>query len=177
VVAAAVGVPVVVALVVLVNVVGDRTPDEDPPAEVQGTTAGPRADLPVLPVPVPDPTPEAEAACPALMADLPLELAGEPSRRVDSDTLFAYAWGDPATVLVCGVERPGGFTVGAGLIQINGVQWYVDTGDPEVTVWTAVDRPVYVEVQVPAASDSAGVTELTLPIAEHLERRDPEPAG
>ena len=176
-VAAAVGVPVVVALVVLVNVVGDRTPDEAPPASVQGTTAGPRAELPVLPVPVPDPTPEAEAACPALMADLPLELAGEPSRRVDSDTLFAYAWGDPATVLVCGVDRPEGFTVGAGLIQINGVQWYVDTGDPEVTVWTAVDRPVYVEVQVPAASDSAGVTELTLPIAEHLERRDPEPAG
>ena len=80
-------------------------------------------------------------------------------------------------MLVCGVDRPEGFTVGAGLIQINGVQWYVDTGDPEVTVWTAVDRPVFVEVQVPASSDSAGVTELTVPIAEHLEQRDPQPAG
>ena len=39
------------------------------------------------------------------------------------------------------------------------------------------DRPVYVEVQVPASSDSAGVTELTVPIAAHLEQRDPEPAG
>ena len=173
--AAAVGVPVVVVLVVLVNVLGGR-PSDDRPAEVQGTTAGPRAELPVLPVPVPDPTPDAEAACPALMADLPLELAGEPSRRVDSDTLFAYAWGDPPTVLVCGVERPEGLTVGAGLIQINGVQWYVDTGDPEVTVWTAVDRPVYVEVQVPAASDSAGVTELTVPIARKPEGREPQPA-
>ena len=175
--AAAIGVPVVVALVVLVNVLGGRTSADDPPADVSGTTDGPRADLPVLSVPVPDPTPEVDAACPALMGALPLELAGEPSRRVDSDTPYAYAWGDPPTVLVCGVDRPEGFTVGTGLIQINGVQWFVDTGDPEVTVWTAVDRPVYVEVQVPAASDSAGVTQLTVPIAEHLERRDPDPSG
>lgn len=171
------GVPLVVALVVLVNVVGSRTAVDDPPAEVAGTTAGPRGDLPVLPVPVPDPTPEAEASCPALMADLPLELAGEPSRPVDSDTSFAYAWGDPATVLVCGVERPEGFVVGAPLVQINDVQWFVDTGDPEVTVWTAVDRPVYVEVQVPVASDSAGVTELTTPIAEQLQQQGLDPAG
>ena len=163
--------PVVVALVVLVNVVGA------PPAQVEGSTAAPRGDLPVLPVPVPEATPEADELCPDLMADLPLELAGEPSRRVDSTTPYAYAWGDPPTVLVCGVDRPEGFTTASGLIQINGVQWFVDTSDPEVTVWTAVDRPVYVQVQVPAASDSAGVTELTVPIAEHLEQRDPEPAG
>ena len=167
----------VVALVVLVNVVGSRTADDDPPADVAGTTAGPRADLPVLPVPVPDPTPETDAACPALMAALPLELAGDVSRRVDSDTPYAYAWGDPPTVLVCGVPRPETFTVGVGLIQIEGVQFHVDTGDPEVVVWTAVDREVYVEVQVPATSDSAGVTQLTVPIAQNLEQRDPDPAG
>ena len=174
--AAAIGVPVVVVLVVLVNVLGGTT-DGDPPAAVEAPTSGPRAELPVLPVPVPDPTPEVDAACPALMAALPLELAGEPSRRVDSDTPYAYAWGDPPTVLVCGVARPEGFAVGAGLIQINGVLWFVDTSDPEVTVWTAVDRSVYVQVQVPASSDSAGVTQLTVPIAEHLQRREPDPAG
>jgi hypothetical protein len=163
--------------VILVNVVSSRTDGGDPPASVEGSTATPRADLPVLPVPVPDVTPEADELCPGLMADLPLELAGEPSRRVDSDTLHAYAWGEPPTVLVCGVDRPEGFTVSSGLIQINGVQWFVDTSDPEVTVWTAVDRPVYVEVQVPSSSDSAGVTELTVPIAANLDQRDPEPAG
>jgi hypothetical protein len=167
----------VVVLVVLVNVVGARTDGDEPPAQVQGSTATPRGDLPVLPVPVPEVTPEADELCPGLMGDLPLELAGEPSRRVDSDTPYAYAWGDPPTVLVCGVDRPEGFTVSSGLIQINGVQWFVDTSDPEVTVWTAVDRPVYVQVQVPASSDSAGVTELTVPIAENLEQQDPEPAG
>jgi hypothetical protein len=173
-------VPVVVVLVVLANVLGGGTgggtDGADPPAQVEGGTASPRGDLPVLPVPVPEVTPEAEELCPGLMADLPLELAGEPSRRVDSDTLFAYAWGDPPTVLICGVDRPDDFTVGAGLIQINGVQWFVDTSDPDVTVWTTVDRPVYVEVQVPASSDSAGVTALTVPIAANLEQRDPDPA-
>jgi Protein of unknown function (DUF3515) len=169
-------VPVVVALVVLVNVVG-RADGDDPPAEVEGTSAAPRGDLPVLPVPVPEVTPEADELCPGLMADLPLELAGEPSRRVDSDTPFAYAWGEPPTVLVCGVDRPEGFTASSGLIQINGVQWFVDTSDPERTVWTTVDRPVYVEVQVPASSDSAGVTALTVPIAANLEREEPDPAG
>jgi hypothetical protein len=170
-------VPVVVALVVLVNVVGARTDGDTPPAQVEGTTAAPRGNLPVLPVPVPDVTPEAEKLCPGLMGNLPLELAGEPSRRVDSDTPYAYAWGDPPTVLVCGVDRPEGFTAASGLIQINGVQWFVDTSEPDVTVWTTVDRPVYVEVRVPASSDSAGVTELTVPIAAHLDQQDPEPAG
>ena len=169
--------PVVIALVVLVNVVGGRTADDDPPAQVEGSTPAPRGDLPVLPVPVPEAPPEADEFCPGLMGDLPLELAGEPSRRVDSDTPYAYAWGEPPTVLVCGVDRPEGFTVSSGLIQINGVQWFVDTSDPEVTVWTAVDRPVYLEVQVPAASDSAGVTELTVPIAANLDQQDPDPAG
>ena len=168
--------PVVVVLVVLANVLGGRA-DDDPPASVEGTTAAPREDLPVLPVEVPEVTPQAEEHCPGLMGDLPFELAGDPSRRVDSDTLNAYAWGDPPTVLVCGVDRPEDFTVGAALIQINGVQWFVDTSDAEVTVWTAVDRPVYVEVQVPAERDSAGVTALTVPIAENLEQQDLDPAG
>jgi len=173
-------VPVVAALLVWVNVTkSDEATDHSGhtgAAEVEGAPSQ-REDLPVLPVAVPPVTPEAEVSCPAVMSALPLELTGEPSRRVQSDSPFAYAWGEPPTVLVCGVDRPEGFTVSSGLIQINGVQWFVDTSDPDVTVWTAVDRPVYVEVQVPATSDSAAVTELTVPIAQNLDRRDPEPAG
>jgi hypothetical protein len=170
---------VVLVLIVLVNVVGGRDDDDGPPATVAGSTPTVRPDLPVLDVAVPEATPEIEEACTPLMGALPLELAGEPSRRVNSETPFAYAWGDPATVLVCGVDRPEGFDAAAGLIQINGVQWFVDTSDAETTVWTAVDREVYVEVQVPATTDSAGITELTLPLIETLERTplDPAPAG
>jgi hypothetical protein len=181
-IATAVLVPVVVALVVLVNVLGGRSAEgdhagHDGAAEVGGTTPGPRADLPVLPVEVPPVTPEADASCPALMSSLPLELTGEPSRRVESASPFAYAWGDPPVVLVCGVDRPAGFVVGVSSIQINGVQWYVDTDDPDTTVWTTVDRPVYVEVRLPAAVDSAPVTALTTQIAAALPYREPEPGG
>ena len=167
--------PVVVALGVLVNVRGGSGDGEGPAAQVQGGASTAREDLSVLPVEVPPVTPEADASCPALMAALPLELDGEPSRRVQSDSPYAYAWGDPAIVLVCGVDRPEGYVTGAAAIQINGVQWYVDTSDPDTTVWTTVDRPVYVQISLPASVDSAPVTALTPQIAQALPYRDPQP--
>ncbi|MGY2128961.1 DUF3515 domain-containing protein [Blastococcus sp. SYSU DS0617] len=169
----------VVALVILANVLGGDTEDDDAgargPAEIEGTAAPERADLPPLPVEVPPVSPEAGEFCPAVMATLPLELAGEQSRPVDSDSLFAYAWGEPPVVLVCGVDRPAGWVVGASAIQINGVQWHVDTSDPDTTVWTTVDRPVYVEVSLPAGVDSAPVTALTTALAEALPYQEPVP--
>jgi hypothetical protein len=180
-IATAVLVPVIVAVVVLVNVLGRPGTDDDHsahgPAAIDGSTPSQREDLPVLPLDVPPVTPEVEASCPALMSTLPLELAGEPSRRVDSDSPYAYAWGDPAITLICGVDRPAGFVVGASAIQINGVQWYVDTSDPDATVWTTVDRPVYVEITLPADVDSAPVTALTPQIAAALPYREPEPGA
>jgi hypothetical protein len=175
-------VPVVVAVVVLVNVLGGGS--EEPghsghggPAAIEDSPPSVRADLPVLPVDVPPVTPEADASCPAVLSVLPLDLQGEPSRQVQSDSPFAYAWGEPPVVLVCGVDRPAGFTVGVSAIQINGVQWYVDTSDPDTTVWTTVDRPVYVQVTLPASVDSAPVTALSTPIAQALPYREPTPGS
>ena len=165
----------VIAAVVLTRVLGDGGGGGKRPADVGATAAPQRADLPVLPVDAPPVTPAAEAACTPLMAALPLDLLDDPSRRVDSDSPFVYAWGEPPVVLVCGVDRPAGWVVGTSAIQINGVQWHVDTEDPETTVWTAIDRPVYVEVRVPASVDSAPVTALTTAIAEALPYREPEP--
>ena len=167
-------VPMVVVLIVLTHVLGGRDNPSGSPAEVSGTSKQ-RADLPVLPVDVPPVTPAADAACPGLMKVLPLDLMGEPSRRVDSASPFAYAWGDPPVVLVCGVDRPAGWVVGESAIQINGVQWYVDTHDPDTTVWTAVDRSVYVEVRVPSSIDSGPVTALTTHIAQALPYQEPRP--
>ncbi len=165
-----------IVLIILVNVLGGRADDGDgAPADVAGGTTGQRADLPPLAVEAPPVPPEVEAPCTALMGTLPLDLLGNPSRRVDSDSPFVYAWGEPATVLVCGVDRPAGWVVGASALQINGVQWHVETSDPETTVWTTVDRPVHVEVRVPAGVDSAPVTALTTHIAEALPYREPEP--
>ena len=174
--------PLVVVLLVLVRVLGNGEETagdhgDRAVAEVEGTPAPGRADLPPLPVDVPPVTPEAEANCPALMALMPLELAGERSRPVDSDSLFAYAWGEPPIVLVCGVDRPEGYVAGVGLIQIEGVQWYVDQTDPDATVWTTVDRSVHVQVSLPPNVDSAPVTALTRHISEALPYREPDPAG
>jgi hypothetical protein len=170
-------VPVVVALVVLVHVLGGTGEGRsgNVPARVSGGTSTQRGELPVLPVTVPPVTPEADASCPGLMRALPLELAGEQSRRVKSETPFAYAWGDPAIVLICGVDRPAGYVAGVSAIQINGVQFYVDTSNPGSTVWTTVDRPVYVQISLPPSVDSAPVTALTPQIAAALPYREPQP--
>ncbi|WP_448627326.1 DUF3515 domain-containing protein [Geodermatophilus sp. URMC 64] len=173
-------VPVVVAALVLVQVLGggdDGGADGGPVAQVGGTPTPQRADLPPLPVDVPPVTPEADANCPALMGALPLELAGEPSRPVQSDSPFAYAWGDPAVVLVCGVDRPAGFVATASLIQINAVQWFVDDSDPDTVVWTTVDRPVYVQLTIPSSVDSGPATALSTLIATTLPAQDPQPGA
>ncbi|MCZ2816670.1 DUF3515 family protein [Modestobacter sp. VKM Ac-2984] len=179
-IATAVLVPLVVVLLVLVNVVGRSTEAEEEPdavAEISGTSSAPRAELPALPVDTPDITPEADLACPALMSQLPLELAEETSRRVDSDSPFAYAWGDPATVLICGAEPPAGYVVGGPqTLLVSGVEWFVDTTDPDVYVWTTVDRNVPVQVRVPASSDSAAPTALSPLIAGAIPYTAPTPA-
>jgi hypothetical protein len=128
-------------------------------------------------VDTPEVTPAADLACPVLMGQLPLELAGETSRRVESDSPFAYAWGDPPVVLICGVDPPAGYVTGAPTIVISGVAWFVDTSDRDVVVWTTVDRTVPVQVRVPASSDSASVTALCPVIATALPYTQPTPAG
>jgi hypothetical protein len=96
---------------------------------------------------------------------------------VRSNSPFAYAWGDPAIVLICGVDRPAGFVASAGLIQINAVQWFVDDSDPDATLWTAVDRSVYVQLRIPSSLDSAAATELATIIAQTLPAQEPQPGG
>jgi uncharacterized protein DUF3515 len=171
----AVVLPVVIALAVVINVVGRRS-DAGPPAVVEGTTTAPRGgDLPVLPVDTPPVTPAADLACPTLMQQLPIDLAGDTARLVRSDSPYAYAWGDPAVVLICGVDPPAGFVVGAASVVVSGVEWYVDTSDPDAVVWTTVDRNVPVQVRVPASSDSAGPTVLSPIIATALPYTEPTP--
>ncbi|MBY3554425.1 DUF3515 family protein [Modestobacter lapidis] len=173
----AVVVPVVVVLLVLVNVLarGDDADRDGAVVDVQGTTPAPRGDLPPVVVDTPEVTPEADLACPVLMGQLPLELAGETSRQVDSDTPFAYAWGDPPVVLVCGVDPPAGYAADTGTLAISGVEWFVDDTDPDAYVWTTVDRLVPVQVRVPAEYDSALVTALSPIISTALPYTEPAP--
>jgi hypothetical protein len=168
---------VVAGVAVLARVVGGGDDGSGSVADVSGTPSPEREDLPPLAVDVPPVTAEADATCPALMSALPLELAGERSRPVKSNSPFAYAWGDPPVVLICGVDRPAGFVATSGLIQIDEVLWYVDDSDPDTVVWTAVDRPVYVQLSIPSSLDSASATELSDIIAKVLPAQQPQPGG
>ena len=170
----------VVPLLVVLLVLADRTEDggdDDARPRVSAPAATARADLPVLEVPVPPVTPAADAACPAFMTDLPSELAGEQSRRVRSDTPYAYAWGEPPVVLRCGVDRPAAFVRDSPLYDLNGVSWFVDDSDPDQYVWTVVDRAVYVELTVPAEVDSAPAIALGPLITATLPRQQPQPGA
>jgi hypothetical protein len=152
---------------VVFRVTGAGSPS-GPVADVSGATTAPTSALGVLKVDAPVPDPAADALCTSLFQVLPVQLEGDDPRVVQSASPYVRAWGDPPVVLVCGVARPAGFTATSGLIQINGVAWYVDTSARDTVVWTAVDRAVYVQVRVPASADSSSVTDLTAPILKAL---------
>ena len=111
-------------------------------------------------------TPEADASCPALMSTLPLELVGRavPAGAVGLAVRLRLGRPGRSCWSAASTARPATSSA-ARAIQINGVQWYVDTSDPDTTVWTTVDRPVYVQISLPAIVDSAPVTALTPQIA------------
>jgi hypothetical protein len=96
---------------------------------------------------------------------------------VTSDSPYVRAWGDPAVVLVCGAARPAGLQPGAALVVLDSVNYYVDTSQKDAVVWTAVDRPVYVQVRLPASADSSSVTELTPRISAALAAATPSPTS
>jgi hypothetical protein len=173
VIALAVLLALVVALVVVIRVMSGGS-SSSPVADVSGASTAPSRSLGVLRVDEPAPDPSADAPCTALFQALPVQLEGDDPRVVQSASPYVRAWGDPPVVLVCGVGTPAGYTASSGLIQINGVAWYVDqTGTKDTVVWTAVDRAVYVQVRVPASADSSSVTDLTAPIEKALPARTP----
>ncbi len=89
-----------------------------------------------------------------VFAKLPIQLGSLPPRKTDTDSSFVAAWGNPAVVLRCGVARPAVFGTpdAAQLVDVDSVLWQPDPQKTQ-TVYTAVDRSVYVEVSVPAGVD------------------------
>lgn len=145
-IATAVTVPfVVIAALAIAAISGSGTPSSPP-----------RSSAPLGPVSVPAPPPNqaADSPCTLLLGKLPLSLptggATLPGRPAQSSWTYVAAWGDPVVTLRCGVPRPPQLTPGssAELVVAHGVAFLpVQHGD--TTVWTTVDRVVYVEVSVP----------------------------
>jgi Protein of unknown function (DUF3515) len=165
-----VAVPVTVALV-LVAVVAERRGGADP-APTPAATAGA---LPAIKVPPPPRlTGAAQQACQELISALPTDLGDLPARPVDSPSPYVVAWGEPPVTLRCGVARPPAFLATAQVQQISGVTWFAEQRG-QTTAWTVVDRPVYVEVLVPAADAGAPAARLSTAVAASLKPRPLDP--
>ncbi len=97
----------------------------------------------------------AQSPCEKVSEKLPITLNGLAPRAVYGPP-FVVAWGDPSVLYRCGVARPARLTPGSGDEVIDTgtgagrtVEWFPVKGKDQ-TVWTSIDRSVYIEVTVPA---------------------------
>jgi Protein of unknown function (DUF3515) len=150
-----------VALVVVVLIVAAQLRDQ-PPAPVQlAEVSAPAAD---------------SADCRRLLANLPDNVDG-----IEQDTLRrrplavpaptgATAWGEPPVVLRCGLDRPADLTATSRLLAISGVR-FLELSSSGRSTWVAVDRPVYIAVDLSPAAGSGSLQQIAAVIADTLPQR------
>jgi hypothetical protein len=130
------------------------------------------------------PTPSAAAIdpCAQVLSQLPVQLDGYNPRRIepspDSGAPVA-AWGDPAIVLQCGVGRPAALTEASGALiidvpvtdvpaaSVGPVDW-LPVSITGATVFTVVNRAVYIQVTVPKSYTQPPLASLSTAIAAAL---------
>jgi hypothetical protein len=121
----------------------------------------------------PDSAAATVSTCARVISALPLKLNGLALRRTESDppSSSIVAWGDPAIVLRCGVARPAALNpaLSEQLFAINGVLFLPKRSSSQ-TVWTAVDRPVYVDVAVPTSYHQPPLGPIASAIAKVLPK-------
>jgi len=106
--------------------------------------------------------------CKALFADAPQKVAGEDSILVEDDN--AAAWGAPAIILRCGVEKPADLTQTSPCYPVDDVDWFAET-TADGFLFTTVGRSFYVSVEVPAAYDPA--SDALADLAAAVRKHDP----
>lgn len=115
---------------------------------------------PVSPSAPPHGTAQA-AACNKVIEQLPVQLGKLLPRVVHTDSPYVYAWGDPAVVLRCGVDRPKDLTAGSSAEFVTAGPdtgpFYDVTSDGSANVFTTVDRGPYISVEVPSKYQGADV--------------------
>ena len=165
--ASVVALPLTAALVAIAAQAGGGQPGRPAPATTDTSarlTPGP------VEVSAPPKTAEADRYCPDFVAALPITLDGLHSRPAHSTSPWVGAWGDPAVTFRCGVPRPAGLEPTSPLQVVNDVQWYYQQRGDSV-VFTAVDRPVYVELTVPSRYAGGPLSDITRAISASLPAR------
>jgi hypothetical protein len=102
---------------------------------------------------------------------LPDTLSGQESQKTDPESALTAAWGQPAIIARCGVERPTALEPSSQVTTVNGVDWFVE----ELTggyLFTTYGRQAYVEVTVPDdyAPEVGPVTELSAAVADTVPK-------
>jgi hypothetical protein len=107
--------------------------------------------------------------CVALIADVPQKVASQKNRDVSHEV--AAAWGDPAVILRCGVEKPVALKPSSPCYDVRDVGWLVET-TADGYLFTTIGRTFYVSVEVPKAYDPAA--DALADLAEAVKKHDPE---
>ena len=113
--------------------------------------------------------PDTKIDCEALIADMPTKVAGQDDRAVSGQ--IAAAWGDPAIILRCGVEKPEALTPSSRCFDVSGVGWLAET-TADGYLFTTIGRAFHVSVEVPKTYDPAA--DALADLASSVKKHDPE---
>jgi len=155
--------PIVVILALVIGSVRDHSAKSPTPTLTSGAALSP------ISVAAPPSNAAAVRPCTSVLAALPVSLNGLQSRPALSTSAFVVAWGQPAVVLRCGVPRPSGLVAGSDAFTtgVDGVFFGVDHAK-DATVFTVIDRAVYIEVRVPATYAGGPLAPIADAVAKAL---------
>lgn len=106
--------------------------------------------------------------CGGLFADPPVKVAGQKNRLVQDDN--AAAWGDPAIILRCGVEKPENLGPASRCDMVDDVGWFTES-TADGYLFTTIGREFYVSVEVP--HDYEPEADALADLADLVARHDP----
>jgi hypothetical protein len=113
--------------------------------------------------------PGTEVDCKALFADAPRRVADQD--RLEVPGQVAAAWGDPAIILRCGVERPEALTPSSRCFDVSDVGWLAES-TADGYLFTTIGRTFHVSVEVPKTYDPAA--DALADLATSIKKHDPE---
>ncbi|WP_228551650.1 DUF3515 domain-containing protein [Mumia zhuanghuii] len=118
----------------------------------------------------PDATPEdVSALCADVLDDAPGTVAGQEAVRV-APAGSGRAWGSPAIVMRCGVDKPAGLEPTSRCDVVDEVGWFTQE-NADVYVFTTIGRRAYIEVTVPRTYDPP--SDALSDLAELVQKHDP----
>ncbi|MFF9243155.1 DUF3515 domain-containing protein [Streptomyces sp. NPDC014801] len=125
-------------------------------------------------VAVPSPGAKTAALCRELDRALPAEVDGLDRRDPSPASPLTAAWGDPAIILRCGVERPAAMNDDeADGVDVDGVGWLLEKQQDGSFRFTTTLRRAYVEVMIPAGRTGDGLAPL-VDLAPGIKKAIPE---